>query len=539
MSRLKYLIFVFALVLPVIAYGGETPLNPEFVEWRKALKEAKVKVEAKAAKTATPKGLIRKLMERPSPVNRKHLKGKSILPKKAPKPMKTELGGVIVEGSTAEMVTLDTVTVPTEPTFDLRDSNQVSPIRDQGSYGTCWAFAALASLESNASIQGWRPTPDYSEKHLAYYAYTDIDSFLVGYDHYDPSESVYDLGGNNDMSAAMLTRWTGAVAEAVEPYTDMGPSGTIPAADAPNAAWLSSVLHAPGGTEVVGNIKYLVKEYGALRISMYWSSSYYNSSTYGFYNDSTTSSNHAVDIIGWDDNYPAANFPTSPTANGAWIVRNSWGTSWGDGGYFYISYEDQTVVDRGAYAYLHTLVRKDVVQYHHTPLGLTSTYYVEDSTLYTANIFESTGDQEIQHVGIITLDVNDVVTVSVYTDVTASNPTSGTLAYQSSPIAYASPGSRTIKLPTPIAIVPGQKFSVVVRTDTTESQVYIPCEKPIPRYSSKATASSGQSFYSYSGTSWTDWTTVANQTNIDIRAYAAPPLPDDLSFPARNLLLLD
>jgi C1A family cysteine protease len=51
--------------------------------------------------------------------------------------------------------------------------------------------------------------------------------------------------------------------------------------------------------------------------------------------------NHGVSIVGWDDSFSRENFPVSnqPDGDGAWIVRNSWGPGWGDGGYFYMSYD--------------------------------------------------------------------------------------------------------------------------------------------------------------------------------------------------------
>lgn len=73
---------------------------------------------------------------------------------------------------------------------------------------------------------------------------------------------------------------------------------------------------------------------------------YINLKTFAQYTDTRNAGvNHAVTIVGWDDSYSAENFLADkrPPADGAWIVRNSWGEDYGDGGYFYLSFYDQTI----------------------------------------------------------------------------------------------------------------------------------------------------------------------------------------------------
>lgn len=57
----------------------------------------------------------------------------------------------------------------------------------------------------------------------------------------------------------------------------------------------------------------------------------------------THETNHAVLIVGWDDNWSKTRFKHQPKSNGAWLVRNSWGDAWWDNGYFWVSYEDMTL----------------------------------------------------------------------------------------------------------------------------------------------------------------------------------------------------
>ena len=78
-----------------------------------------------------------------------------------------------------------------------------------------------------------------------------------------------------------------------------------------------------------------------MSIGMY--DSCYNPKTYAYSYSGNAGVNHAVTLVGWDDNFAKENFNSScnVTSDGAWIVRNSWGEQWGDKGYFYISYENK------------------------------------------------------------------------------------------------------------------------------------------------------------------------------------------------------
>ena len=208
-------------------------------------------------------------------------------------------------------------------------ADKLSPVRDQGPDGNCWAFAALGSLESYL-----RPAQpfDFSEDNLAVAAGTDFDYGVYG-------------GGNYNMATAELSRWNGPVAETSDAYGDgVFVSGLAPLAHVQN------VLFLPDRTGPTDNdtIKWAVENEGPVYTAMYADSGMesskdstaYNAATDAFYYTGTADANHAVDIVGWDDNYSAANFATAPAGDGAFIVRNSWGTGWGTSGYFYVSYYD-------------------------------------------------------------------------------------------------------------------------------------------------------------------------------------------------------
>ncbi len=241
-------------------------------------------------------------------------------------------------------------------TFDLRDAGRLSLVRDQGRYGTCWAFASLASLES-----GLLPAAasDFSENNLAHRA-----GFALGYDG----------GGNSYMAAAYLLRWDGPVDEADDPYAPYGLAPN-PASDAAVRTHVHEVLYLPSRTSSTDNrdLKWAVMTYGAVYTTMYWTESAYRDATASYY-FAGSGSNHAVDIVGWDDAFPATAFAAAPAGPGAFLVRNSWGTDFGVGGYFWVSYYD-TMFGRGSAVFDRAETADDTERiYQHDPLGWVSSY---------------------------------------------------------------------------------------------------------------------------------------------------------------------
>ena len=80
-------------------------------------------------------------------------------------------------------------------------------------------------------------------------------------------------------------------------------------------------------------IKTAILNYGALAASYYLDidniDGYYNPETYAQYINESITPQHAVSIIGWDDNFSKDNFIITPPGDGVWIAKNSWGTEWG------------------------------------------------------------------------------------------------------------------------------------------------------------------------------------------------------------------
>ena len=230
-----------------------------------------------------------------------------------------KFAGVDVQPSTA-VATLLFAPLGFPVSFDLRTSGDVTSVKDQGQLGSCWAFATYGSLESTILVDGGALT-DLSENHLKNYH---------GFD-WTPAE-----GGNYFMSQAYLSRWDGPVSESDDPYHDRDDR---PSPGGPPQYYVREMLEFDTDSE----LKTGLMTYGAIGTVMYVDNNYYNATTHTYYYGGTASANHAVTMVGWDD---SKTVPGAPGA-GAWLIQNSWGAEWGEGGYFWLSYSDSRGANDG------------------------------------------------------------------------------------------------------------------------------------------------------------------------------------------------
>ena len=151
-------------------------------------------------------------------------------------------------------------------------------------------------------------------------------------------------GGNRFISTAYLARWSGPILEEEDPYSPydfVSPKNLVRAKD------IKEVMYLPDMDvdfdEGMNAIKDAIMNYGAVQTAMYASNRYLNQTEWAHYCPKRLNGNHAVAIIGWDDNYPKENFRQTPPHNGAWLIRNSWGKGMGIDGYYWASYYDTVV----------------------------------------------------------------------------------------------------------------------------------------------------------------------------------------------------
>ncbi len=372
------------------------------------------------------------------------------------------------------------------PAFDLRTLGKVTSVKDQGACGSCWSFATYGSLESSILMEGGA-VRDFSENHLK-----DSHGFDLG-----PCD-----GGNTYMSTAYLTRGSGPVNESDDPYHDWDDR---PSPGGPPQYYVRETLTFDSDDE----IKTALVNYGALYTSMGWYASAYRSSDFTYYYSGTGSTNHGVTIVGWDDNKATA----APTP-GAWLIKNSWGTAWGNQGYFWLSYADtrggnsavsyRDAVDADTYATVYAYDR----------FGDTDEWNVS----YAFNAFTATTAEDLAAVQFFTMADNAGYEVRIY-DTFSGGALGSLLATVSGTAAYA--GSHTVDLPSAVRLTPGDNFYVYLHI-TNGGSYPMAAESAWQGYSSAATASPGQSYLSTNGVSWNDLTNLDATGNICIKALTKP-----------------
>ena len=214
--------------------------------------------------------------------------------------------------------------------FNLKDQGLVTPVKDQGSMGACWAFGAAGAFES-AFLIATGKTIDISENNIQ-------DLGLV----YSPYGWMGNYeGGNYRTATSYFVSWLGAVNSVDDSYDELGKISSVSySGDAYRAVDAVFV-----NIEDRAAVKEALTKYGALNLYVYGANSKdksYNPQTHAVYN-SKYRGNHYVTLVGWNDTYSKYNFANTAPGNGAWICKNSWGTNWGDEGYFYISYYDKSL----------------------------------------------------------------------------------------------------------------------------------------------------------------------------------------------------
>lgn len=434
--------------------------------------------------------------------------------------------------------------------FSSVDIGLSTVVKNQSPWGSCWSFGAMSSLEGNvltksgSKAKSEQNTPDYSERHLAWFAYQLQSEEGRIAEH--AGSSLMDLGGNRELATGLMSSWTGAASETDVPYLEntsddwsvaegLRSNSEVRLQNAdflPGTAIFSERdenLKPTGGYSLDSNALKILKQTiinnGVIDVSYYADQSKPGEAGDGTYITKDNKShytykfeypNHEVSIVGWDDDYKKENFIEGhqPEGDGAWIVKNSWGSDWGDNGYFYLSYYDQSICDFTSFQA--ELPNADGEfkydnNYQYDLLGLRSSLkfapVAESASI--ANIFTVEGESELlEAVSVVTADPDSKVDIAIYKVTDNSSPVNGTPVYSKQhTISFG--GYHTIELSDneKIPLLKGEKFSVV-QTIKGMSGYYHPIEMGTDDFSSGSQSvvsiAAGQSFYKFADDDWYD-----------------------------------
>ncbi|MGN0382671.1 MAG: lectin like domain-containing protein [Eubacterium sp.] len=383
--------------------------------------------------------------------------------------------------------------------YSYVDKKKTPVIKDQGFFGTCWAFASLTALESTLLPE---ESYDFSEDHMS------LSNSFAG----DQND-----GGESTMAIAYLAAWQGPVLEADDKY-----------GDGLTTEGLSAVKHVQEVQIVESKdyetIKKMIYKYGGVQSSLYTSlknsdstSVYYNSDTYAYCYIGTEKPNHDVVIIGWDDNYSKDNFTTDLEGDGAFICRNSWGNAFGDEGNFYVSYYDTNIgIHNVVYTKVEDSDNYDNIYQADLCGWVGNLGYSDSDTAYFANVYTAKKDETIKAVSFYATAVDyeyEIYVVRNFKDKTSLQK----LGESAASGVCVNSGYYTIELDNTYNVSEGEKFAVVVRAKAPNSTKPIAIEFKNDQQTQTVNLDDGEGYFSLKGIKWDS--AEENECNICLKAF--------------------
>lgn len=329
--------------------------------------------------------------------------------------------------------------------FDWRDregANYVTSVKDQGQCGSCYAFAALGNIESRLLLDG-TGTYDLSENHAKECNWYDTSC----------------AGGNYRTVVNLLSKW-GTVLENCDPYVASDVTCTA------GCAYQQTVLdwRIISGDRVPSpeTLKHYVYTYGPIYVSMYAGHDDSWGTEFGSYDGSyilhyagTDEPNHAVLIVGWDDDLE------HDEGSGGWIVKNSWGPGWGDDGYFRIAYGSASIGKWASFVRDWEPYDDHGVLWYYDEGGMNNAWGYGDTTAWGLAKFTPDHDASAVRVELWTTDATTDIDVYLYDDFDGTTLTG--LLGQSVNHAFDEAGYHSIPLDAPVALTASDEVAAVVK----------------------------------------------------------------------------
>ncbi len=426
-------------------------------------------------------------------------------------------------------------------------------IKNQKQTNTCWAFAALSSLETNLALANWKSKTntsviyDFSERHMEYATSRNFKNGAINTKGYNRNVGE---GGNWYYAQSYLTNGLGAINESGMKFENN--EEQIELSEIQNKTVTSQVydtiefedyLKADDSkkNEIIKQIKQHIQNYGSVYASIHGNSSStsfpcYNSETSAKYcRDSIThKADHAVSIVGWNDDFPIENFTgnVKPKSKGAWIIRNSWGEKEeyklqeikeillknlqnaglgdkfddvskitddmiksygftiegdtasmkiGDNGLMYVSYEDNNISKTlfGIVKASDDIDYENIYQYdEYYPASVIN---LSTNKMILCNVFNRKNQSSKEYLTQVSIYAPENYTCKVYVNPTGDGKTQNELKQvqlKAGNTEKFNAGYHTLEFANPVEIT-GDKFAVAIEIEGTKSDLNFSLEAPI------------------------------------------------------------
>lgn len=388
--------------------------------------------------------------------------------------------------------------------YNATEEGYVTSAKDQLSTNSCWAFAGLSLVET-AALKGGLGSLDLSERHVEYGITR--NAFTDGVRNTGLNRSL-DGGGNAYFTASYFFRHEGPLLETSMPFQSTNSKISLSAYPTDKAVldvtdYTARYYDLGTGCDStqISVIKEKVIKYGSAGVSIYYDGAYLKGGQYYYYNG-TNATNHAVVVVGWDDSIAVSNFYNSPSTKGAWIVKNSWGTSYGDNGFFYVSYSDRRVCTNiSTFSSVSVNTYDNAYNAADTLSNLSFTY---NSTIYAATKFTKKSSEK-EYLDKVSIEVSAGTSYTVYISKTNNLTNSSTWTTLGSGTATEI-GVKSIKF-SPIELT--GDYTIIVKY--TNGLFPAMCKTT---YSNQdmhyyMEVKSGVNYYSEDGSTWDDMASVS------------------------------
>ncbi|HIH35264.1 MAG TPA: hypothetical protein HA255_02335 [Methanosphaera sp.] len=340
--------------------------------------------------------------------------------------------------------------------YDYRKLGYVTKVKNQGAKNSCWSFATCAAIESSI-LKTTNVSYDFSENI--------IFNSMLRYSKYG-SLNVSELAKFDTPTGSLLS-WLGTYPSDYDSYDEYGKITDYSTVEDTVHIQDMMILEPAKNVKNIKSFKEALYKYGGIYTIIaadYNNEHKYNKNTAAFYDEKPYPTSHAVTIVGWDDNYSKNNFATTPPGDGAWIVKNSYGTDWGDNGYYYISYYDQTLLQQNGIVYIINNTMNYNKNYQIDIMGSADDYLIPNhqSVIYYMNNYTMVDDDYLAAVGTYFDEKGINYDIAIYVNDKVKLVQSGT-----SPFV----GFHTIKLNKYIPVKANDKVAVKIRSNHAPIQV--------------------------------------------------------------------